>query len=70
MRTLIEKNPAYKAVTLMRVDWDTHRDSDLVRKFRIPRRSTLVMFDKGKEVGRVVAQTSESAIEALFKAVL
>jgi thioredoxin 1 len=70
VRALIEKNPAYKAVTWMRVDWDTYRNSDLVREFRIPRRSTLVMFNKGIEVRRVVAQTSESAIEALFKAVL
>jgi len=70
VRALIEKNPTYRVVTLMRVDWETHQDSDLVRDLRIPRRSTLVMFDKGEEVGRVVAQTSESAIEALFKAVL
>ena len=54
----------------MRVDWETHADGDLVRELRIPRRSTLVMFDKGEEVGRVVAQTSEDAIEALFKAVV
>ncbi|MGK0172828.1 MAG: hypothetical protein ACI9W2_004569, partial [Gammaproteobacteria bacterium] len=36
----------------------------------VPRRSTLVMFKGGKEVGRVVAQTSTSAIEALFKAAI
>ena len=70
MRALIKNNPNYQSVKLLRVDWDTHRDSELVRELRIPRRSTLVMFDKGKEVGRVVAQTSESAIEALFKAVV
>jgi hypothetical protein len=70
VRALIEKKPTYQTVTLMRVDWETHQDSDLVRDLRIPRRSTLVMFNKGEEVGRVVAQTSESAIEALFKAVL
>ena len=70
MRALIKNNPTYQSVKLLRVDWDTHRDSELVRELRIPRRSTLVMFDKGKEVGRVVAQTSESAIEALFKAVV
>lgn len=70
MRALLEQNPAYRTVTLMRVDWDTHRNSDLVRDLRIPRRSTLVMFNQGEEVGRVVAQTSEHAIEALFKAVL
>lgn len=70
MSALIENNPAYRAVTVMRVDWDAHRDEEWVRKLRIPRRSTLVMFKGGKEVGRVVAQTSEEAIESLFKAVM
>ncbi len=54
----------------MRVDWDTHGDGDIVKELNIPRRSTLVMFNKGKEVGRVVAQTSSAAIEALFKAAM
>ena len=54
----------------MRVDWDTHRDADIVNELKIPRRSTLVMFNKGKEVARVVAQTGTPAIEALFKAVM
>jgi hypothetical protein len=62
--------PAYKAVSVMRVDWDTHRDGDLVKKLEIPRRSTLVMFSGGKEVGRVVARTDSASIEALFKAAL
>lgn len=66
----MEKNPAYRAVTFMHVDWDKYGDSDFARELRIPRRSTLVMFGGGKEVGRLVAQTSESAIEALFKAVM
>jgi len=68
VRALLDSNPAYRAVTIMRVDWDTHRDGDLVRELKIPRRSTLVMFKGGQEVGRVVAQTSRQAIEALFKA--
>ncbi len=70
MSALLDRNPAYRAVTVMRVDWDTWRDGDIVKELRIPRRSTLVMFRGGKEVGRVVAQTRESAIEALFKAAL
>lgn len=50
----------------MRVDWDMHRDDAIVSDLKIPRRSTLVMFSKGEEVGRVVAQTSASAIEPMF----
>ena len=54
----------------MKVDWDTWRDADITKSLNVPRRSTLVMFNKGEEVGRVVAQTSQSAIEALFKAAM
>lgn len=70
MRALLDGNPAYRAVTVMRVDWDTHRDSELVRELRVPRRSTLVMFSRGGEVGRVVAQVDAQSIGALFEAAL
>jgi thioredoxin 1 len=70
VRALLDRNPAYRAVTIMRVDWETYRDADIVRDLRIPRRSTLVVFKDGEEVARIVAQTAESAIEALFEAVL
>lgn len=69
MRALIETNPAYKAVTVMRVDWDRFSKAKIVDELRIPRRSTLVMFSGGKEVARVVAKTASDDIEALFKAV-
>ena len=70
MRALLDKKPEYQAVTIMRVDWDMYRNADIVKMLDVPRRSTLVMFSGGKEVGRVVAQTSNDAIEALFKAAL
>ena len=70
MRALLDKKPEYQAVTIMRVDWDTYRNADIVKELGVPRRSTLVMFNGGKEVGRVVAQTGGDAIEALFKAAL
>ena len=70
VRALLDSKPEYKKVTVMRVDWDTERNGELVKQLAIPRRSTLVMFDKGAEVGRVVAQTSTAAIESLFKAVM
>ena len=70
MGALIDGNPEYRAVTVMRVDWDTHRNDDIVRELDVRRRSTLVMFSGGREVGRVIAQTGHGAIEALFKAAL
>ena len=70
MSALIDGNPEYRAVTVMRVDWTTHGDSDIVRELDVRRRSTLVMFSGGREVGRVIAKTSRGDIEALFKAAL
>lgn len=69
MRALIDSNPQYAAVTVIRVDWDEFRKAPIVSELSIPRRSTLVVFNQGEEVARVVAQTSKDAIEALFKAV-
>lgn len=70
MSALIKANPDYAAVTVMRVDWDTHRGSDLTRQLSVSRRSTLVMFKGGREVGRVVAKTGRADIDALFQAAL
>ncbi len=65
---LIDNNEAYAKVRIISVDWDTYGNSKLAKELRIPRRSTLVMFKNGEEVGRVVAQTGQEAIEELFKA--
>lgn len=50
----------------MNVNWDKHKRDAIVSELGIRRRSTLVMFNEGKEIDRVVAQTSVEAIEALF----
>lgn len=68
MRALLDSNPEYRAVTVMRVDWDTFRNDAIVRELGVPRRSTLIMFRGGEEIGRVVAQTSARDIEPLFQA--
>ncbi len=66
----MENNPEYRAVKIMRVDWDKYGRDQIVTELRIPRRSTLVAFRDGREVHRVVARTGTADIDALFKAVL
>lgn len=68
MRALLDSNSDYRAVKIIRVDWDKHSRAPITRELNIPRRSTLVMFRDGKEIGRVVARTSKADIEPLFKA--
>jgi len=64
---LIDANEKYQVVTVFRVDWDTYRKDQITKDLKIRRRSTLVMFKDGKEIDRVVAQTSARAIEPLFE---
>ena len=70
MSALLESNPEYKAVTIMRVDWDTHSKDDIVKELEVGHRATLVMFKGGKEVGQVLWKPNKDAIEPLFKAAL
>jgi thioredoxin 1 len=67
VRALLKSKPAYRKVKIIRVDWDKYSGDAIVRELKVPSRSTLVMFARGRETGRVVAQTSASAIEALFR---
>ena len=67
MSALIDANEKYRVVTVFRVDWDTYRNDQITKDLNIRRRATLVMLKDGKEIDRVVAQTSARAIEPLFE---
>lgn len=61
------ENPAYdSAMSFIRVDWDTYGRGELAQSLEIPRRSTLVVLRGDDELGRIVAGTSRSAIQALM----
>ncbi|MEM6617357.1 MAG: thioredoxin family protein [Pseudomonadota bacterium] len=64
---LVSENPAYRNIQLVRVDWDKHRQSDIRQQLAVPRRSTLIMLKGEQELGRIVAQTSVKAIQALLE---
>lgn len=70
MSALIDSNADYEAITWFKVDWDTFKGDLIVADLNIPRRSTLVTFKDGKEVARVIAQTTVTAIEPILKAAL
>lgn len=61
------ENPEYeKKIAFFLVDWDQYGKGDLSRQLNIPRRSTLVALKGRKELGRVVAGTSITEIQALL----
>lgn len=54
----------FSAYTIFEVNYDTEKD--IMRSFGAQSRSTLIAFKNGKEVGRVVGDTSVTGIEALL----
>lgn len=64
---LLAENPAYRqAMTFISVDWDVYGRKPVATDRNIPRRSTLIVLRGDRELGRVVAGTSKSAIRALL----
>ena len=59
------KQPAFKDVTLMRIDFDSQKP--LLRKYRVTMQSTLVAFKGEKEVGRSVGDTTRSGLQSLLE---
>lgn len=67
MSALLDSD-AYKGVRVLHADWDTIKSTDMAKTLKLNRRSTLIAYKGGEEVGRVIAQTSKDAIEPLFQA--
>ena len=59
------KQPAYKDVTLMTIDFDANKPT--LKTFKVTMQSTIVAFKGAKEVGRSVGDTSPQGLEALIK---
>lgn len=59
------KQPAYKDVTLMTLDFDSAKPT--LKKFKVTMQSTLVAFKGDKEVGRSVGDTTPEGLEGLIK---
>ena len=71
IQSLVEQNPVYdEQITFFNVDWDQYARADLTQSLKIPRRSTLVVLKGSEELGRIVAETSESAIKELMDTAL
>ncbi|MDR3370421.1 thioredoxin family protein [Rhodoferax sp.] len=59
------KQPDYKDVTLMTIDFDSAKPT--LKKFKVTMQSTLVAFKGDKEVGRSVGDTTPNGLEGLIK---
>ena len=71
INALRSENPAYdENIVFINVDWDVYRSADITKQLGIPRRSTLVVLKGEEELGRIVAGTSQSAIQGLMDTAL
>ncbi len=67
LNDLRDMNPAYnEAMVFVRVDWDDYGRHAVTTSRKIPRRSTLLVLRGSEELGRIVAGTRVSDIEALM----
>lgn len=67
INALRAQNPAYDAaMTFVKVDWDAYKSHSVTKSRNIPRRSTLLVLRGNKELGRIVAGTSQGQIKALM----
>ncbi len=62
------KQPAYKDVTLLTIDFDSSKPA--LKLFKVGQQSTLVAFKGNAEVGRSVGDTTAVGIEGLIKKTL
>jgi thioredoxin 1 len=60
----LSRKAPYSGIAQFRVDYD--RQKDLMKRFGVRDRSTLIMFKGAKEVGRLYSETDPKVIRALL----
>lgn len=63
-------NPAYAQLLFVDVDWDTFGRSQLTERFKVTRRSTLLVMKNGKEVARLENAPYARQVRALLDTAL
>ena len=53
-------------ISFVRVDWDTYKSHDITKRYKVPRRSTLLLLRGDDELGRIVAGTNAAKIKDLM----
>jgi len=61
----LAKQPAYKDVTILTVDFDSEKN--ILKQYKVNMQSTLIGFKAGKEISRSVGDSTPAGIESIFK---
>lgn len=70
LTTLLQEDPAYRALTFVEVDWDTFGPAQWTQRLKVQRNSTLLGMKDNKEVARIVNEPFERALRRLLDATL
>lgn len=67
IRKLRSSNQTYDSrITFITVNWDQYSDAQISKRLKVLRRSTLIAMKGSKELGRLVAATSQKDIKELM----
>lgn len=66
----LTENPAYNRLTFIDVDWDTFGRAQLTEKFKVNRRSTLLVMKNGTEIARLENEPYARKVRALLDTAL
>ena len=65
-KILNEQPTLAEKIMFLDLDWDKYSTHAFTKSLNIPRRSTIIVFNGTKELGRLIAATNRSEIENLI----
>lgn len=67
IQQLRDENPSYdETITVLDVDWDTYKDSDLAKQYGVTDRGSLVFLRGDKVIAQTYSHSSKDDLKSLF----
>ena len=67
IQALRDANPAYdKTITVVDLDWDTYKNTDLAKQYGVTNRGSLVFLRGDKIIAQTYSHSSKADLKALF----
>ncbi len=67
IQALRDANPAYdKTITVVDLDWDTYKKTDLAKQYGVTNRGSLVFLRGNKVIAQTYSHSSKADLKALF----
>ena len=67
IQALRDANPAYdKTITVVDLDWDTYKKTDIAKRYGVTNRGSLVFLRGDKVIAQTYSHSSKADLKALF----